>query len=139
MVGIFAWLQTTVQRTQMLMALTWRQEHNLWIKVLSDQRKQNTGHHWFIKCFVQSILGLISQAYLCTHGEHLADKQIIAEVTGNQHADDDTDQEEDEEDVEVTDEAIERPSAAAVNEALQILERLSLFSNDAHAVFNPLV
>ena len=30
---------------------------------------------------------------LCTHREHLTDKQIIAEVTGNQHADDDTDQE----------------------------------------------
>ena len=71
---------------------------------------------------------------LCTHGEHLTDKQIIAEVTGDQHADDDTGQEEDEEDVEVTDEAIERPSAAAVNEALQILERLSLFSNDAAAM-----
>ena len=71
---------------------------------------------------------------LCTHREHLTDKQIIAEVTGDQHADDDTDQEEDEEDVEVTDEAIERPSAAAVNEALQILERLCLFSNDAAAM-----
>ena len=69
-----------------------------------------------------------------THGEHLTDKQIIAEVTGDQNADDDTNQEEDEEDVEVTDEAIERPSAAAVNEALQILERLSLFSNDAAAM-----
>ena len=67
---------------------------------------------------------------LCTHGEHLTDKQIIAEVAGDQHADDDTDEEEDEVDVEVTDEAIERPFAAAVNDALQILERLSLFSND---------
>ena len=66
--------------------------------------------------------------------EHLTDKQVISEVTDDQHADDATDQEEDEEDVEVTDEAIEHPSAAAVNEVLQILERLSLFSNDAAAM-----
>ena len=70
---------------------------------------------------------------LCTNGEHLTDEQIIAEVTGDHHADDDIDEEEDEEDVEMVDEAIERPSVAAVNEALQVLERLSLFSDDGAA------
>ena len=70
---------------------------------------------------------------LCTNGEHLTDEQIIAEVTGDHHADDDIDEEEGEENV-VVDEATERPSVAAVNEVLQVLERLSLFSEDGAAM-----
>ena len=64
-------------------------------------------------------------------GEHLTDERIIA---GDHHAADDIDAEEDEEDIEVIDEAIERPSVAAVNETLHVLGRLSLFSDNGAAM-----
>lgn len=70
-----------------------------------------------------------------THGEFPTDEEIINEASG---AAEDPDDEDDDEEIVVVDEAPRRPSCDEVNDAIELLNMVSLFANKGDAIRMPL-